>query len=160
MFNATEYPQWVDAGDGRRMTVGLRYRVAKVCTFTAIRYFKAANDDGGHKTGVIYNRTDGRPIATTEPFDDEHCPGPRWVQINLKYPVRPGMGQEYIVAIDDLMYYAKSEDYPFNKKMGYLRPQQGVYGYQSGYMPTSTYGKMTNYWVDGENLSALQTPTR
>jgi hypothetical protein len=129
--------------------------VAKICTFTAIRYFKAANEDGGHRTGFIYNRTDGRPVATTEPFDDGDCAGPRWVQVNLKYPVRPGLGQEYVVAIDDVMYYAKTEDYMFNKKTGYLRPSLGVYSYQSGYMPTTTYGKMTNFWVDGKSIEGL-----
>jgi hypothetical protein len=151
MFNVTEYPAEINANDrGKDLVLGTKFSSVRSCTMVAFRYFKAQDEAGETRTGYIYG-PGGVQVGTTGPFHDSSCRGPRWVQVPLIRPIRTQVGIEYTTAVDNVKYYAKTDDYPFFDKDGDLRPNGGVFGVESGSAPTFDAGN-TNYWVDGTLL--------
>lgn len=148
MFGPSETPQYVDESDpGVTLVVGLKLRVLRAATLTAVRYYKGQGETGTHQ-GVIYD-SQGTAVASTSDTADATCAGGQWVTLPLLQPFRPALNKDYTVVIDGVTTYALSEAFAFSGPRGDLLPLGGYYGFRPGRMPSTGPGT-DNFWVDGE----------
>lgn len=155
IFFPSDTPQALDLNDGVHLVLGQRFTTAVAGDLLAVRYYKAASEGGssslGGRTGRIYDWSSGALLASTELTVDDGCPGPRWVSIPLQASLRTAVGKEYVVAIDGVDYYSKTDVYDLGANLGgSINPTIGgaVYGFDTGVMPNGAGGD-ANYWVDG-----------
>lgn len=159
IFEKNDYPALPNEFDGDDLVVGLRFRMARACTITAVRYFRAIYESGDN-TAYIYSYPGGRRVSSFGPIRNDQCFGPRWVTVYLDQPIRATPGAEYVAAVDSVHYYPKTINYDFSSRSdGPVTPVQGVYGFHPGSMPSTSLDVSVNYWLDGKLTSLRGTST-
>jgi hypothetical protein len=154
LHNVNEGPALVDATDDRPLGLAVRFTTTTSGTLTAVRWFKSPQEGGSGHVGKIYDFASRAQLAVTPALSDAQCPGPVWVRLPLSTPLRATPGQEYVVAVEGLMYYVKSEGFwSAPRQSGNLLARQAgaLYTFAVGGMPDQVaLGGTTNYFVDGE----------
>lgn len=154
IFNSTDTPARTDLTDYSRLVLGLRFTTPVAGNVTAVRFFKARSEGGTDHTANIYEWSSGKLLATSDYVNDAACTGGQWVSIPLSPPLATSVGTEYVVALDSLLYYAKSDVFDMSGKAGRpVVPTVGgaVYSFRSGHMPKDAASYTANYWIDGEH---------
>lgn len=85
-------------------------------------------------------------------LDDTDCKGEGWVSVNFASPLRTTPGTTYVVAIDSVAHYRKTENY-FNgpKPCGDMHVLGSVFGLSADKMPSRVDRERDCYWVDGKS---------
>lgn len=153
-------PEMVDVQEEQAMIFGIRFKVAVPGTVLAVRFFKSPREGGGIHIGRVYDWQSKQLLASSADeysgtvVDDAACPGPGWITIDLPEPLRVEPGKEYVATLDNVRYYAESQNQMEKTwsngdvksvKSGSVFAMEGDRG-----MPTNTDRGSTNYWIDGE----------
>lgn len=158
-----EAPGSMSNTENAPLVLGLRFVPTQAGSVSAVRFFKSNAEMGSSRSGRIYDSSNGALLGSTGPFSDASCPGPRWVAVRLPTPVRLTAGKEYIVAIDALRFYTKTDNY-FDNDMtggGGLTVYGGasVYTFVTNTMPNNAAsGGTSNYWIDGQSACQPSLP--
>lgn len=153
-YRPEELPQKPALTDGATLVLGLRFRARVAGALTAVRFYKPANERGVDHVGKIFDWGSGRQLAQTDAgMDDSSCPCPGWVSLPLTAPLQIRPGVEYVVAIDCLRYYSKSntmfDERPSRDDGLVTGPGSGVYTFTLGAMPNANFERDAHYFVDG-----------
>lgn len=149
-------PELEDVTEDRPMVLGVRFRANLVGDIRAVRFYKSPGEGGSNHVGKIYDWETQELLASTADagavVDDSACPGPGWITIDLPTPLLVEPGREYVVALDSLMHYVKTENQLangwWNNELEAVE-NGAVYAQDEGYMPTETWLGGNNYWIDG-----------
>lgn len=156
VFKSADRPASSDNFDGIPLVLGLRFYALLPGTVTAFRFYKAASEVSVSHLGSVYEWASGTRVASTGPFASGSCNGGGWVRAPLLQPLRVVVGREYVVAVDSVMRYPKTDgEWAATRVSGALevRVGAGVFGLVSGEMPRQNWGGgLSNYWVDGTHL--------
>lgn len=138
---------------GAKRSVGMRFTTAAQGNVTAIRFFKPLFSEAGvAHTGFIFDDVTGTRLATTEAFDDVGCGDETWVRVALATPLRIEPDRVYIVAIDNVTYYAATPEFFLMQPAvrGDLTAlRHGSVAGPAGQMPKDNFRDKC-YWVDVE----------
>jgi hypothetical protein len=151
-FTAQDLPQVASERDGMtRLVLGTRFTTSVSGRITAFRFYKALYEASAVRTGRIYNTDTGALVADVR-FSDSGCAGGNWVVASLLTPFCTTAGTRYTIAVDNVLAYAKSEDYfPLQGlTRGSVTFIDGVYGFEPRVMPNEVFNRASNYWVDCE----------
>lgn len=122
-------------------------------SITGFRFFKGRYEPGHEQTGRIYDAATGDLLSLVT-FTSLTCDGPEWISVQLATPLITSAYAEYIVAIDTVLRYAKTEDFfPHPVTRQNLKFFNSVYGFDSGVMPAEDFTGSSSYFVDGESES-------
>lgn len=154
--SSEETPESMDVTDGQPMVLGSRFRVSVAGEVRAVRFFKSPSEGGSGHVGKIYDWDTQELLASTgdassgSVIDDSACPGPGWVTIDLPTPLAVEPGREYMVAMDCLTYYVRTDYFAGSSQSNELEMVESgaKFGYE-GSMPTMTALGSENYFVDG-----------
>lgn len=152
-FTAQDLPQVASERDGMtRLVLGTRFTTSVSGRITAFRFYKALYEASAVRSGRIYNTDTGALVAAVR-FSDSGCAGGNWVTASLITPFCTTAGARYTIAVDDVLAYAKSEDYfPLQGlTRGSVTFLGGVYGFEPSAMPSEVFNRASNYWVDCES---------
>lgn len=155
IFTKHDMPHSLDRHEGRSITVGIRVSVSVPGLATAVRFYKSPREGGEGHTGMIYDWASGALLASTvADLKDLQCPGPQWVSLPLDQALPLYPGTQYVVAVDSVTNYAKSDDSLTSDRVsgaGQLtgRRNGAVFG-SPGSMPRDTSRATSNFWVDLE----------
>lgn len=132
-----------------RLVLGTQLSTSVSGNITALRYFKAAEEEFPAHTGRVYDASNGELLASVT-FVDASCQGAGWVSVALPSPVVTVAHAEYVVAIDNVLHYPEDAGYwATAQTRGKLRFSGGKYGVTSGVMPAEATS--SNYWIDGKH---------
>ena len=145
-------PATVDSGDTLPSELGMKFQSTTAGSITALRFYKAKNNEGTH-VAHIWNMS-GTMIGSAT-FTNETASG--WQQVTFATPVAIAANTVYVAS-----YFAPIGHYSENK--GYFQsavnnaPLQalasgtdganGVYRHTTSGFPTLTSYQSTNFWVD------------
>lgn len=153
LFTQDDFPHERDATDGKQLVLGQQFTTSVAGDITAIRYFHSGSDDGSaDRKGYIYSWPEGRVLASTAGLRRIPC-REGWVSLPLTKPLLTIPGKVYMIVIDGLIRYVKTENYfQDNKTNGAITAvaNGARYGFECGTMPkdlTDWSGK-TNYFID------------
>ncbi len=144
-------PTIVSVNDNSPVNLGMKFQADVDGWITAIRFYKAANNNGPH-TGYLWS-ADG-DLITSATFTNETSSG--WQTVDLAQDVEIDANTTYLVSYStNGNYSATPNGFASEITNGNLHALSstlsggnGVYGYGSaGIMPASTYNS-TNYYVD------------
>lgn len=167
VFTATAVPAAPANTDGRELVLGTRFVTNGAGDITAVRFFRPAQAGGVKTQGRVYDAAT-KTLLSSSLFEaeDESCTGAGWVSLALVSPIRSAPGREYVVAIDPVMWYAKSDNFFLSSRTSdgggvTLLRGGGVYQVVRNVMPDIPSGGTilgaTNYWLDGTSEAALRT---
>jgi hypothetical protein len=146
--------------DGKRVVLGQQFKVIEDGVIHSFRYYRSSKDVGEKsRTGYIYSYPSGMVLSTTGKFTDK-CGEGGWVTVPLLKPLRIHKGRTYLVAIDNLEFYAKSEGM-FKKdetRRSITMHEHGArYGFTPGNMPIEQHGDngASSYWIDSKSTQFL-----
>jgi hypothetical protein len=149
-FFPSEAPASVANRNGdRKLVLGTRFTAMGAGVITGFRFFQSQGEVGRSHMGWIYDASTGKALAAVK-IAETDCSRPGWISVALPAPVTTIANTEYIVAIENVIYYPKSEQYfSTTLKRGKLQFTGGVYGFVSNRMPSENAGA-ANYWLDGQ----------
>jgi hypothetical protein len=148
LFNSSDLPVVVDArDDNTRLVLGFRFTTTVPTDILAVRFYRAPSETTGVATVSIYDaRTHVRLTSTTATIT---CAGGQWEEIPLPAGFRTVPDTQYIVAVDNVLYYPKTETFFSGPRTyGDVVVLEGVFGVTPGIIPT--FGSSSNYFVDCE----------
>jgi hypothetical protein len=124
-----------------------RFTTESAGTITGFRFWKGKHEGGYGHTGYLYSWPEGEVLATVT-IDDSDCDDDDWVSANFQTPFRTTPGQQYVVAIDSVIFYPKTEGCLREPRVsGDLTALNSVYGFELGVVPRTE--TETCYYVDG-----------
>lgn len=120
--------------DDKQLVLGTRYQAFGSTRVTAIRFYKPQGLMARRHEGRVYNAVTGLLLVSVT-FADT-CRGGQWVSVPLPEAITFEAGGEYIVAVDNVLYYAETDDYFASPRAaGALLAVDGVWGFDIGWMP-------------------------
>lgn len=151
LFAASDEPSLTPQTERQPQALGVLFSSREDGDIAAVRWFKAAGEGGSGHVGRIYDWNTGRQLATTVPFTDASCAGPRWVSARLSKPLAIRSDVEYVVVMDNVRTFSRSE-WVLNEDWysSDLRAHQGgTLSGDPGTMPRNRGFAESCYWVDG-----------
>jgi hypothetical protein len=150
-FTSSDLPASVANPDGKtRLVLGTRFSPSVSGKLTGFRFLQAFGESKRGHTGRIYEFETGTLLASIA-FTRKDCGRATWLSVPLPEEVDVVADTDYMVAIDNVLSYAKNDRYfKCTKQRGKLRFINGYYGFDFGVMPNEESGTAANYWVDGE----------
>jgi hypothetical protein len=151
---STAAPGRADSGDSNAVTLGTKFRADVNGWVTAVRFYKAAANNGTH---IVYLwDVAANTLLSSATVTGETASG--WQQMNLPSPVAVTAGKTYLVSYYapaghyavDLGFFAAAgvDDGPLHMLKDGADGANGIYLYGApGSLPTGTYNS-SNYWVD------------
>lgn len=134
--------------EGSQLALGVKVTVKTAGAFTAFRFYKTEHEHAETHVGKVYTWPQGRLVGATSPFTS--CRGPTWVSTSIVGGVDAVPGQEYIIVLDGVTDYAKTEHF-FNghrPSSGQVVVIGGVYGLVVGQVPTGDDQLPSSYFID------------
>jgi hypothetical protein len=155
-FKPSEEPALDNAGDDKSLhAFGIRLRTLVAGDLTAVRFRKAEQEEGARHNVRIVDWDTGALLSSVTNVDDGMCQGPTWVSIPLSPPLRTRVGMTYLVYVDNIMYFSRTDNFYKGPMTRSQLTIQGSTSGQAGYVPWDTYWQATNYWVDGAFGSSI-----
>jgi hypothetical protein len=147
LFTPTDLPAVDDArDDNTRLVLGFRFTTTAPTDILAIRFFKARSESSGDYSVSIFDaHTHVRLVSATA--STSSCRGGQWVEVPLPSAFTTVPNTQYIVAVDNVLYYPKTEGF-FTRPRTYgdIIVLQGVFGVVPGQI--AEYGSTSNYYID------------
>lgn len=149
LFTPAQLPINRNALSGGLKAVGASMAFTIAGTVQAIRFFRASSEAGTGHTARIYDAS-GTIVATAAGFNDTDCTGAGWVVAPLTRPLRVSPNVDYTVVVDNLLYFAVSDNFfaaAVTRGNVLGRAGGGRFG-PAGTLPIAAAANR-NYWVDG-----------
>lgn len=149
LFSPAQLPTNRNALSGGLKAVGASFAFTIAGTIQAVRFFRASSEAGTGHRARIYDAS-GTIVATAAGFNDTDCTGAGWVVAPLTRPLRVGPNVNYTVVVDNLLYYAVSDNFfavAAARGNVLVRAGGGRFG-PAGTLPTTATANR-NFWVDG-----------
>ena len=103
LYDASVVPT-AEQNDGKQTVVGVQMNFSVAGSITAIRYYRAQNENNpGNHWGNIWD-TSGKNLAFVL-FDETGCPSESWARMPLTTPLKVTPGTVYMVGMDFLTWY-------------------------------------------------------
>lgn len=156
LFSSADVPASVTTTDNVLYSLGTRFTTTAAGVITSVRFCKATNEPGVGHAAKIYDWTTGNLLSSVS-FIDISCTGPSFVTITLPNPVSTTKGGSYLVAVDGLKYYCKTDNFfTTARTSGALTSQGGgTYSLTSGLIPLDGNTGKSNYFIDGASTRRL-----
>jgi hypothetical protein len=132
---------------GSPLVLGTRFRSLAIINVTAIRFYKARNEVNTKHDVFLYDASTG-DLLVSETVSDT-CPGEQWVSMLLSTPFTTAAAGDYVVAVDNVLYYPKTKHFfAAPRDVGALSAVSGAWGTRVSAMPNNY--DTAYYWVDRE----------
>jgi hypothetical protein len=133
--------------EGRPIVLANKVSATTAGTITTFRFYKTAKENGVTHTGKLYSWPQRELLAQTKPFVS--CKGPGWVSAPFNKGVAVGPSQQYLLVLDGVRDYAKTQHFFTGPKTnGALVGHGGLYGFVVGEVPVQDDQLTTNYFID------------
>lgn len=161
-FKPGELPADPFNKDDSKLVLATRLTPAVSGDMTAFRFYKSAMEYAKH-TLRIYN-PENQELLYSLQLNDSYflCEGPRWVSIPLPSPFRLHKGAQYVLAVEFVLAYPKTENF-FPVSGGIQRGDLiflgSLFGFEEGQYPKETPLTTSNYWLDRKYTKTRSMPS-
>lgn len=149
VFSKTDAEAGESMTDHKTLVLGAVMQTSAATNITAIRWYKAAEQDSLDYKAFIYEASTGKALLSLD--FSQNCKKEGWVSVPLPTPFCTTPKTRYIVAIDYLTYYVKVEEgLALPQGAGSVVITDGAWGQEVGVMPSNIV--TGNYFIDGKPM--------
>lgn len=153
LFTATDLPTITDYTPGMGYSIGLRVTTVVAGDIRAVRYLRSAQEASGSRSIGILDWKTGQEYVAAKTVSDAVCTSSgsaQWVSVPLTSALHTAVGTEYLIYVDSVTYFPRSDGYfAAPKTSGYLTATGSSSG-PAGHVPWDDFWQNSNYFIDGE----------
>lgn len=135
---------------GSRSALGMRFKTAVAGDLSAIRFLKGLDENSTSLSAYVIDWATGTTYASVLRADTSSCGGGKWVSLSIKPPLRTVVGTEYLVYLDGLRYFPRSDNYYTAPVTSGSITVTGSSSGPAGAIPWDIYWQASCYFIDGE----------
>lgn len=147
LMKASEVPTWPNFTTNALNSLGLRVVPSAAGNLTAVRFLKGLSEAGTDKRVRVIDWKTGAEYASVASIADAACAGGQWVSVALRPPIKTAVGTEYLVVLDNVMFFARSDNF-LPRTSGALTSTGSSSGLGQA-IPWDVFWQASSYWLDG-----------